>query len=98
MELKQTAIAGTLESSDILITLEPGGNGIDIDLSSTVEKQFGKEIRRVIAETLMSLGVTSAKVTAVDKGALDCAIRARVKTAACRAAGEAAFPWGGGGV
>ena len=98
MELKQAAIAGTMESSDIMITLEPqqaGSKDIEINLSSTVEKQFGDEIRRVITETLQGMGVAGAKVKAVDKGALDCAIRARVKTAACRAAGQTTYPWGG---
>jgi citrate lyase subunit gamma (acyl carrier protein) len=94
MEIKKSAIAGTMESSDIMITLEPGGAGIEIDLQSTVEKQFGKDIRRLITETLMDLEVVNVKVKAVDKGALDCAIRARVKTAACRAAGKETYPWG----
>ncbi|AEF86323.1 citrate lyase acyl carrier protein [Treponema primitia ZAS-2] len=94
MQIKETAIAGTLESSDIMITLEPGSDGIEIDLQSAVEKQFGREIRALIRETLTGLGIAAARVTAIDKGALDCAIRARVKTAACRAAGETVFPWG----
>jgi citrate lyase subunit gamma (acyl carrier protein) len=85
MEIQKTGLAGTLESSDIMITLEPNVGGVAIEVSSVVEKQFGQEIRRVISETLTELGVTQAKVTAVDKGALDCAIRARVKTAAYRA-------------
>ena len=76
-----------MESSDIMITLEPNSGGIAIEVSSIVEKQFGQEIRRVISETLAELGVKQAKVTAVDKGALDCAIRARVKTAVYRASG-----------
>lgn len=95
MELRKTGIAGTMESSDIMITLEPRTDeGIDIDLNSTVEKQFGQEIRRVIRETLLKMEIQNAQVVAVDKGALDCAIRARVKTAACRATGqENGFVW-----
>jgi len=94
MEITNASIAGTMESSDIMITLEPSESGIEIDLESTVEKQFGKEIRCVITETLTLLGVCRARVTAVDKGALDCTIRARVKTAVCRASGVP-YPWGG---
>ena len=86
MIIEKSAIAGTMESSDIMITLEPGDGNITISLDSTVEKQFGDEINLTISETLQKLGVQSAKVTAVDKGALDCVIRARVKTAAYRAA------------
>lgn len=96
MEASKTGIAGTMESSDIMVTLEPSGDGkIEIDLNSTVEKQFGREIRRVITGTLEELGVKGVKVVAVDKGALDCAIRARVKAAAYRAAGSAEYAWGG---
>lgn len=99
MEIKTTAIAGTMESSDIMVTLDPcAGDGIQIDLNSSVEKQFGDEIRSVIRETLEQLGILDARVTAVDKGALDCAIRARVKTAAYRASGATSFSWGGIGL
>ncbi len=96
MKISNIGVSGTVESSDILVTLEPGGgSGIEIELKSSVEKQFGNEIRRVILETLGELGVEDARVTAVDKGALDCAVRARVKTAAYRASGEADYQWGG---
>lgn len=96
MIIKKTGISGTMESSDIMITLEPQqSGGLEIDLNSSVEKQFGKEIRRVISSTLEELGVENARITAVDKGALDCAIKARVKTAAYRASGEDDYQWGG---
>ena len=94
MEIKNTAMAGTLESSDISITIEANDNGIEINLKSSVEKQFGKQIRRVIEETLKELGVKNALVTANDKGALDSVIKARVQTAVIRATGEK-FNWGG---
>ena len=96
MKIKNAALAGTMESSDIMITLEPSKEkGLVIELDSTVEKQFGRKIRRVIGDTLLEVGVDSARVVAVDKGALDCVIRARVKTAAYRAGGEECFHWGG---
>lgn len=95
MQIKGTGLAGTLESSDVMITLEQNAKGVAIELDSTVEKQFGDDIRRVITETLAELGVENARVIAVDKGALDCAIRARVRTAAYRAAGSEEYSWGG---
>lgn len=85
MEIKETAVAGTLESSDIQIMVSKGTNGIAIDLQSDVEKQFGDQIRSVITETLNKLGVTDAKVKVVDKGALDCVVKARTIAAAQRA-------------
>jgi citrate lyase subunit gamma (acyl carrier protein) len=93
MEIKQTAMAGTMESSDVMVTVESGVKGIEVDLESIVEKQFGREIRRAINETLQELDVQNARVKAVDKGALDCTIRARVKTAVYRANGKAAGDW-----
>jgi citrate lyase subunit gamma (acyl carrier protein) len=95
MKIIRTGIAGTLESSDIMITVEPGDGGIEIDLQSQVEKQFGKIIRAVITETLGELDVREARIKAVDKGALDCAIKARVKTAVNRACDpeEAVYDW-----
>ena len=93
MDIKNTAVAGTLESSDIMVTVEPGTKGVEIDLKSSVEKQFGAEIRRVITATLAELGVKAARVIAVDKGALDCVVAARVKTAVYRASGTTDYVW-----
>ncbi len=61
--------------------------GLHIDLESSVAAQFGRQIREVITETLTGLGVEDASVKAVDKGARDCTIRARVTAAAVRATG-----------
>ena len=88
MEIK-TAMAGTLESGDIFIQIAPNeGAGLHIDLDSTVAYQFGDQIKKVITETLQSLGIDQAEVKATDKGALDCTIRARVTAAAVRATGK----------
>lgn len=83
------AYAGTLESGDIMIQIEPSDKeGLNIMLDSTVAYQFGEQIKKVITETLQGLGITSANVTATDKGALDCTIKARVTCAAVRATGK----------
>ncbi len=88
MELK-TAMAGTMESGDILIQIAPTeGEGLNIELQSSVSYQFGNQIKKVITDTLKELGVTKAQVNATDKGALDCTIRARVTAAAVRATGK----------
>ena len=49
------------------------------------------------ALTLERLEVSDAKVTVVDKGALDCTLKARVECAVFRSCGqsEANIPWGG---
>ncbi|VBB05254.1 citrate lyase acyl carrier protein citd [Lucifera butyrica] len=79
--------AGTVESNDIMVTVAPAepGKGIAIELKSPVAKQFGRQIRAVIIDTLQECGISDAAVFANDKGALDCTIRARVKTAVGRA-------------
>ncbi|MGL5245261.1 MAG: citrate lyase acyl carrier protein [Sarcina sp.] len=94
MEIKKSAMAGTLESSDISIAIEPSENGIIIDLNSTVEKQFGKQIKKVIMDTLKALGVDNVTIRANDKGALDCVIKARVETAVLRGAEILKVDWG----
>ena len=94
MEIKDVGMAGTLESSDIIIYIEKNeGKGIEIELKSTVESQFGNQIRKVIRETLEMMGVTDALVRANDKGALDCTIQARVMTALNRATDACFKPW-----
>ncbi|WP_040210103.1 citrate lyase acyl carrier protein [Clostridium polynesiense] len=86
MEVKKIAKAGTLESNDILIMVSPNeDNKVEIDIESIVMKQFGHEIKRVIEEKLKELSVTSVKLKAQDKGALNYTIGARVETAIKRA-------------
>ena len=81
------AHAGTLESSDVYVELAPREEGIELELESAVLAQFGGEIRAAVLETLSEQGIDRAWVRLVDKGALDCVIRARVETAAQRAKG-----------
>lgn len=94
MQIKITAAAGTLESGDIMISLEKGERSIEIDLRSAVEKQFGEQIREVITKTLTDLGATDVKVAANDRGALDCTIKARVQAAYYRATESKDYKWG----
>ena len=84
----RSAVAGTLESSDVYVELSPGEGDIEIDLDSVVLGQFGDDIRRSVEEVLRENGVESARISLVDRGALDCVIRARVETAIARAKGE----------
>lgn len=95
MEIKNTAIAGTLESSDLQVTVEPSSGGITVELSSSVLNRFGRQIRQTVLDTLGVLGVKSAKVTVVDMGALECTIKARVQCAVYRSMGQTEnIPWG----
>ncbi len=96
MEIKKPAMAGTLESSDAQITVEPGTDGIELSIESSVMHQFGKQIRKVALDTLERLEVKSGRVTIVDKGALDCTLKARLECAVYRSNDIVEnLPWGG---
>ncbi len=97
MEILKPAIAGTLESSDAQVTVEPGEGGIELSLTSSVMNQYGRQIKATVLETLERLDVSSARVTVVDKGALDCTLKARVECAVFRSCGASAanISWGG---
>ena len=87
MKIQKSATAGTMESSDVYVEIEPCDNGINIELESVVEKQFGAKIKEVVCDVLSQTGVQSANVHIVDRGALECVIRARVETAIMRGKG-----------
>lgn len=88
MEILKSASAGTMESSDVYVQIEPA-QGLEIQLESVVYNQFGDAIREVVTEVLQEQGVENAAVRIVDRGALECVIRARVETAVLRGKGEA---------
>ena len=97
MKIQTSAAAGTLESSDAQVTVEPNESGITLSLTSSVMNQYGRQIRETVLETLARLGVENAAVTVVDKGALDCTIKARVECAVFRSCSvsQKNIPWGG---
>jgi len=87
-EIVRKAYAGTLESSDVYVELEPNDKGLDIQMESVVINQFGDAIREAVIEVLDQFGVRDAKVKIIDRGALDCVIRARVEAAIKRGEGK----------
>ena len=93
MTLKIPAVAGTLESSDVQIAIAPNpGQGIEIDLESDVKAQFGEAIEETVRDVLAEFDIADASVRLLDKGALDCVIRARLRCAICRSA-ETPYDW-----
>ncbi len=96
MKVEKSAVAGTLESSDAMVTIEPGESGIELELSSVVFHQYGAQIQKLVYDTLHNLGVEDAKISIVDKGALDCTLKARIECAVFRSNGIVDnLPWGG---
>ena len=84
MEIKLSASAGTMESSDAYVEIEPGTDGVKLQLESVVMGQFGEAIEKAVRNVLEELAVENANVRVVDRGALECVIRARVETAILR--------------
>ncbi len=92
MEIVKEAMAGTLESNDLLVKVSPGV-GLEVVISSEVMRQFGAQIRKVVQETLQKQGVTGGQIVIEDKGALDCTIRARVQAAVLRGTEGGELNW-----
>ena len=92
-----TAMVGTLESSDAQVTVEPGSGSVELSIESSVMSQYGRQIKACALETLERLGIREGKVSVVDRGALDCTLKARIEAAVLRSAGasESGIDWGG---
>lgn len=76
-----------MESSDVYVEIEPADT-LTIELESVVKSQFGSAIEAVVRDVLQEQGVQKASVRIVDRGALECVLRARVETAVVRGKGE----------
>ncbi|MCD4714923.1 MAG: citrate lyase acyl carrier protein [Clostridiales bacterium] len=89
MEIVKSSSAGTLDSCDIQIRIETNEIGTnEIYLKSVVEMQFGDQIKSLISGVLDKHNLKGVTVNAVDRGALDCTIKARVESAVMRALGR----------
>lgn len=86
MDIQKKAQSGTMQSSDIMVFVEPASE-LELEIESTVAKQFEHLIREKVIETLEKMGVKNGYVRVSDRGALDYAIEARVETAILRSCG-----------
>ncbi|EOZ7622197.1 citrate lyase acyl carrier protein [Enterobacter mori] len=93
MKIVQAAMAGTLESSDLMVKVSPVESGLDVVIQSEVYKQFGDRITEVVNETLAAFNIEQGLVVIDDKGALDCVIRARVQAALLRGMAREDITW-----
>lgn len=93
MKIVQAAMAGTLESSDLMVKVSPDESGLDVVIHSEVYKQFGDRIAEVVNETLSAFNIEQGQIIIDDKGALDCVIRARVQAALLRGTGREDIAW-----
>ncbi|MDX6914530.1 citrate lyase acyl carrier protein [Pectobacterium carotovorum] len=93
MKIVKESLAGTFESSDLLVKVAPADGKLTVVINSEVMKQFGHQIKQVVDETLKALGVQEGTIIVDDKGALDCVIRARVQSAVLRATDGQQIEW-----
>lgn len=84
MEIVRKAQAGTMQSSDLMVFIEPAPQ-LRIDIESTVKKQFEHLIRHQVEAVLNKFSVTTGLIRISDRGALDYAVAARVETGLMRA-------------
>lgn len=91
MKLTTTAQAGSETKSDVLVTVSPADElTIQLEAKPIILRQFGQRIETVVRQVAQEEGVDGACVQVKDGGgALDFAIRARVRCALRRAKGGA---------
>ena len=87
MKVLKPASAGTMESSDAYVEVTPAEE-LTVSIESVVAKQFGDKIDAAVRDVLSELSVKTASVKVIDRGALECVIRARVETALMRSGGD----------
>jgi len=86
MEIIQKAQAGSFESSDILVLIEPNkGEGRKLEIKSSVMYHYGDKIKAMVSEILDFYKVEDIHLIINDKGAIDATIKARLETAILRA-------------
>lgn len=83
MKLSSASQAGSFESSDMIVLIEPApeNTGRKIEVESTVMYQYGDGIKAIITEMLDEYQISDIHLIAKDKGAVEPVIRARIETA-----------------
>ena len=57
MKILKNAVAGTLESSDLFVQIEPDENNLTLEIDSVVANQHMDAIRAAVLETLKEFEV-----------------------------------------
>lgn len=95
MKIKHASVAGTLESSDVMVRIEPleDTQEVSIQITSSVEKQFGDAIAKIVQEVIQQHDIQGAQIIVDDKGALECVLKARLEALLARACDIDYLPW-----
>lgn len=83
MKPLKSSQAGTFESSDLIILIEPLDHnaGRKIEIESAVMLQYGDNLKSIVNEMLDAYSMTDVHLIIKDKGALEPVVRARLETA-----------------
>lgn len=84
-KIARTASAGTVESSDCLVTVSPSEIFL-FEYSGPNSTAFKKRTDTLVRTTLEQYGIKQASITIQDQGALEMTVRARLAVALERAA------------
>ena len=91
MKICESAVAGTFESSDVFIEIEPSDQ-FQLTVTSTAT-QFRDAVEAQVRHVLDKLNISNGIWRVTDSGALDCIITARVQAAALRGAKQVSLHW-----
>lgn len=86
LRIREKAQAGTMQSSDLIVFVEPSAQ-LEVEIESTVQKQYEHLIRACVARVVQRMNLSKGRISVADRGALDYAIEARVETAIKRGIG-----------
>jgi len=87
--IQRIAQAGTLESSDCLVTVSPAPT-LELEWRGATSALFAERNRALVESVLKETGLSGVKVQLQDQGALELTLRSRLKTALERARKEGA--------
>ena len=82
MSETKTAIAGTLESMDCLVTVERGTGKVELEGTSVA--RFRSSMENTIRNVKSSMNAQDIDIRVQDRGALDITLEARVRAAIMR--------------
>jgi citrate lyase subunit gamma (acyl carrier protein) len=82
----EQASAGTLESSDCLVTVTLSGNGIEYEGAN--RSIFSRRTEKIAHEIMEKYAAENVSVHIQDQGALEITLRARIETAIERLLGD----------
>lgn len=88
MILLRTASAGTLESSDCVVTVSPAEK-MELEYKGANSAVFAERTRQLVDDVAKQYALEGAQISIQDQGALEITMRARLETALQRAGKEA---------